>query len=316
MAVIRGNSGIPLITVDSFTDLPAPASVPMHTLRYVLTESGSYFLFNKKLRGIYQNDGAAWVYAGDLESQASSVVVDDSGIGSGSSVLQTVLEYLGTAKQNALVSGTNIKTINGASVLGSGNLAVSGSIGSINDASDVDTVSSAPSVGDVLRWNGTNWVPGLGFHFVNVLTNAFSSTSITRAAVTGWSFSVDAGKSYRITILASFQSAATTTGGSMGFVLTSGTGTIHGNMQADIAQTTVATGLKTSIRAINSSNTTAGSFMTSSGVGVINSPHNWAASAVFNCTTGGTFVVQWATEVAASASQLNIGSALIVERLT
>jgi len=30
---------------------------------------------------------------------------------------------------------------------------------SINSLSDVDTVTSAPSVGQVLKWNGTNWVP-------------------------------------------------------------------------------------------------------------------------------------------------------------
>lgn len=32
--------------------------------------------------------------------------------------------------------------------------------GSVNTHSDVDTVSSPPSVGDALKWNGSNWVPG------------------------------------------------------------------------------------------------------------------------------------------------------------
>lgn len=32
---------------------------------------------------------------------------------------------------------------------------------SINDLSDVDTVSTTPNTGDVLKWNGTNWAPGI-----------------------------------------------------------------------------------------------------------------------------------------------------------
>jgi len=47
------------------------------------------------------------------------------------------------AKQDALVSGTNIKTINGASVLGSGNLVVGGV--SDGDKGDI-TVSSGGTV--------------------------------------------------------------------------------------------------------------------------------------------------------------------------
>lgn len=31
---------------------------------------------------------------------------------------------------------------------------------SINDLSDVDTNTTSPNTGDVLKWNGTNWVPG------------------------------------------------------------------------------------------------------------------------------------------------------------
>ena len=34
------------------------------------------------------------------------------------------------------------------------------SITSINSLSDVDTVSTPPSVGQVLKWDGTNWIPG------------------------------------------------------------------------------------------------------------------------------------------------------------
>ena len=144
------------------------------------------------------------------------------------------------------------------------------------------------------------------------LTANVSSTVITRANITDWSFSVTAGKSYRIEVIATYQSAALTTGGSLGFVLPTGAGTVFGFVEGDIANTTVATTLRTPIRAINSNNTTAGSFITTTGVGVISSPHSIHSVLVFNCTTSGTFQVQWASEVAGSASQLNAGSTLYV----
>lgn len=53
------------------------------------------------------------------------------------------------SKQNNLVSGTNIKTINGNSILGEGNIEIQGSVGGISDA---------PSDGNkYVRSNG-NWV--------------------------------------------------------------------------------------------------------------------------------------------------------------
>lgn len=44
----------------------------------------------------------------------------------GSSLYEIVDEWARANKQNTLVSGTNIKTINGQSVLGSGNLSITG----------------------------------------------------------------------------------------------------------------------------------------------------------------------------------------------
>lgn len=148
--------------------------------------------------------------------------------------------------------------------------------------------------------------------FNKPLTADFSSTVVVRANIADWSFPVEAGKSYRVEVVASYQSAVTTSGGSLGFVLPTGAGNIHGFVEGDIANTTVATTLRTPIRSINATNTTAGSFITTTGVGVINSPHSIHSVLTFNCTTSGTFQVQWATEVAASASRLNAGSAMYV----
>lgn len=66
--------------------------------------------------------------------------------------LQTAID----GKQATLVSGTNIKTVNGTSLLGSGDLVVAGSSGALNDLTDV-TITT-PSSGQVLKYNGSAWV--------------------------------------------------------------------------------------------------------------------------------------------------------------
>ncbi len=60
---------------------------------------------------------------------------------------QTDLQTALNAKQNSLVSGTNIKTINGVSVLGSGDLLVGGS-------NNLDGGSAASTYGGANTING------------------------------------------------------------------------------------------------------------------------------------------------------------------
>tara|TARA_R110000868_G_scaffold36778_1_gene130220 strand:+ start:66 stop:452 length:387 start_codon:yes stop_codon:yes gene_type:complete len=50
-----------------------------------------------------------------------------SGTNTGDNAINSLYSGLAASKQDTLVSGTNIKTINGSSVLGSGNLVVTGS---------------------------------------------------------------------------------------------------------------------------------------------------------------------------------------------
>lgn len=59
----------------------------------------------------------------------------------------------------------------------------------------------------------------------------------------------------------------------------------------------------------------AGSSLTTTGVTAINSPHSIYMLITFTCTTSGTFNIQWATEVAASAAQLNANSTLTYQAL-
>ena len=60
-------------------------------------------------------------------------------------------------KQATLVSATNIKTINGTSLLGSGDLIISGG-GSSNLDGLTDVIITTPINGQTLSYNGTNWV--------------------------------------------------------------------------------------------------------------------------------------------------------------
>ncbi|MFN7422896.1 MAG: hypothetical protein ACK5QP_05825 [Chitinophagales bacterium] len=164
--------------------------------------------------------------------------------------------------------------------------------------------------GDVILANS-----GVGVAQSYILSSNVSRNSTARSNVSGWSIPVVAGKSYKIEIIGTYQSAATTTGGSIGLVTVGAVGTIHGSFEMEISQTTSTTVLRTTLRAIGTSGTLAGSFITSTGVSAANSPHSIELTSVFNCTTSGTINVQWGSEVNASASQLNTGSVLMVTAL-
>jgi hypothetical protein len=152
---------------------------------------------------------------------------------------------------------------------------------------------------------------------VITLASDFSSTSTTRVNVTGMSFEVVAGKKYKISLIGDCQTGVNTTGVSIGFVLTSGTGNIKGFITIAIVSsaTPASTDLTTTIRAINNVNTTAGSYITSSAVNPINTPHYFTASLIFDCITTGVFQLQFASEVAASSAQINAGAVIIVDVL-
>ena len=67
----------------------------------------------------------------------------------------TVSGYGITDAQAILVSATNIKTINGVSVLGSGDLTVAGSYGDTQVSSHLNTLSA--NTNEFLQWNGTDF---------------------------------------------------------------------------------------------------------------------------------------------------------------
>jgi hypothetical protein len=106
-----------------------------------------------------------------------------SGTNSGDNAVNSLYSGLAASKQDALVSGTNIKTINGSSILGSGNIVVGG---------------ASPTI---LTLSG----------------NQSTGANQTPITLTDMSFSYEANSVYIIDLLAFVQSAAATTG--IGFII-------------------------------------------------------------------------------------------------
>jgi hypothetical protein len=147
------------------------------------------------------------------------------------------------------------------------------------------------------------------------LDSAHSNSTVTPTTIgaTPWTHTLVTGKTYRFTVSATHQTAALTTGGRMNLLGAGGlAGTVAGMMWGAIVQAAAATTLEVPIYSFANG---AGSFLLTTAVNPINAPHIWGADFIFHCTTGGTLSLQWASEVAGSAAQLNAGAVLMVEAL-
>ena len=132
------------------------------------------------------------------------------------------------------------------------------------------------------------------------LTSDFASSIVARANVPTFNFNVATGKFYKIKIIGAYSTAALTTGGSIGFVLSDGAvGSVFGSVKMNIAHTNTAAPEQV-ITAIDSNSATVRSFATSTGVGTINIPEVIIGELIFECTANGVFNVQWASEIANS----------------
>ena len=83
----------------TYADLP-DATTNAGLIYLVETQTGSLLAFNRKKAGLYRSDGTTWNPFNDLV--ASSIEVDDTNIGSGSNILQNVLEFLASNSSNTL----------------------------------------------------------------------------------------------------------------------------------------------------------------------------------------------------------------------
>ena len=191
-----------------------------------------------------------------------------------------------------------------------------------NSLTEIDSISATSFNGDgsgltsvvASTYNGgtitgTTTFTGVrvgGYVLNNTLTNASTNSSST-VYTTVWTFNGVAGQTYKMEMIGTYQTAATTTGIK---IKLGGTAVcnVAGKIYGAIGNTAVNTEL-----AIMASTMT--SELVTSGVGGINSPHFIGCDTIFRCTTSGTVLVTIASEINLSAAQLNIGSTCMVERI-
>lgn len=129
--------------------------------------NGSYDSTNKQIILYLQNGNTINIPVGDLISglqaeitpsnKLSSDLVDDTN--KTNKFVTTSEKTTWSGKQDALISGTNIKTINNESLLGSGNITIQGGGGT----SDYDELSNRPSINTIiLTGNKSTTELGLG----------------------------------------------------------------------------------------------------------------------------------------------------------
>jgi len=147
------------------------------------------------------------------------------------------------------------------------------------------------------------------------LPSSYASTNTTRANIPEFIFNMVAGKIYEVYIYLSYQTAATTTGVSVGVITPTGSANVTGNLRLSVASTASAGVLDVPITAVSSSNSLAGSFGTSTGVSAINTPHTGELLVLVKCTTSGTFQVQFGSEVLLSNAILNQISTMLITQL-
>lgn len=134
-----------------------------------------------------------------------------------------------------------------------------------------------------------------------------ATTNTVKSNVTGMSFPVTSGKRYLVKFIGTNRAPATNRSGRIGFVLTSGTGTIkgYGKMQNTVTNETHAT-----FYAISSSEALAGSFLNSAAVPVANQSAFIILEARFTPTSNGVFQLVWGASNAGVSCVLEGGSVL------
>ena len=147
--------------VANYSALPDPTTIPYQIWICENAEGtqwlpgslgGTYYP-----EGGYVSNGTKWIYHKD-NYQATQNEVN---IGTVTNKWLSPFTFENASKwntkENILVSGTNIKTINGDTILGSGDLIISGG-GSSNLDGLTDVIITTPINGQTLSYDGTNWV--------------------------------------------------------------------------------------------------------------------------------------------------------------
>jgi hypothetical protein len=141
------------------------------------------------------------------------------------------------------------------------------------------------------------------------LESNHANSSATRTDIPGFSFPVVAGNKYKISLFGRFTTADTGNGASLGVVLAdSGAGEIQALATMTITNGSASSATHQCITAVNSSASTAASFITSPSAN--NASQVVLFSGIFKCTTSGTFKFQWGSEDGTNASTILAGAVL------
>ena len=147
---------------------------------------------------------------------------------------------------------------------------------------------------------------------ISLLENYASSSNIL-TEVNGLGFNLQSGKNYRIKLLGTVQSVATTTGINIAFTF-DGNIIANGFVESSLTHAS-ATTLKSTIFNIDASTATIGSNLLTTGTGAVSTPVMLNAEMVVRCIDSGTFKTWFASEINASQAQLNIGTTFIIEEI-
>ena len=148
---------------------------------------------------------------------------------------------------------------------------------------------------------------------ISLLENYASSSNIL-TEVNDLNFNLQSGKNYRIKLLGTVQSVATTTGIKIAFTF-DGNIIANGFVESSLTYIASATTLRSTVFNIDASTATIGSNLITTGTGVVNTPVMLNAEMVVRCIDSGTFKTWFASEINASQAQLNIGTTFIIEEI-
>ena len=106
------------------------------------------------------------------------------------------IENVLDSKQDTLISGTNIKTINNQSILGEGNISVGGGSGGTSDYTDLE---NKPQINNVTL-SGNKTTSDLGISYNDLTNKPTIPSEVTETTVTNWGFTKNEGTITGITM--------------------------------------------------------------------------------------------------------------------
>lgn len=196
-----------------------------------------------------------------------------------------------TVQSNDVTHGDNV-LIDGAALDD-----VTVNAGAVSNPDLNDTTPAAPTLGKNVYWQASGgsvsaYVKPSDWRTVVALASDFNTSSTTLSAVTGMTCAMDASATYEVTVIGTFQSAATTTG--IGMALDIPSGDVVGTAQTILAAATA------SFSHQNADNAVIG---VTTGVPVANTNYPVIGKWLVNTdVTSGTMQLQYRAEVAASTT--------------